>query len=263
MEYTIIRLAETDSTNKQLKELWLAGRAGEGTAVLAERQTAGRGRLGRSFFSPEGGLYFSLLLRPRDLASDAGLITVSAAVALARACDRFLPEGAAPTKIKWVNDLYRDGRKIAGILAEAVSRGNESRVILGVGLNLTLPEGGFPAELREKAGALFTALAPEERENPNLLNHSRKRRIAAGSGTKVEEINKLPVTQRVPVIGIGGICTWQDAVEFIMAGATALQVGTMNFVNPNTMIEVIDGLEAFMKRKGYATIEDMRGLIQK
>ena len=168
MEYTIIRLAETDSTNKQLKELWLAGRAGEGTAVLAERQTAGRGRLGRDFFSPEGGLYFSLLLRPRDLAADAGLITVSASVALARACDRFLPEGAAPTKIKWVNDLYRDGRKIAGILAEAVSRGSESRVILGVGVNLTLPEGGFPAELREKAGALFTALAPEERENLRL-----------------------------------------------------------------------------------------------
>ena len=79
----------------------------------------------------------------------------------------------------------------------------------------------------------------------------------------VQAINQLPKEKQVPVIAIGGIATWQDAVEFIMAGATALQVGTMNFVNPNTMIEVIDGLEAFMKRKGYATIEDMRGLIQK
>lgn len=79
----------------------------------------------------------------------------------------------------------------------------------------------------------------------------------------VQAINQLSKEKQVPVIAIGGIATWQDAVEFIMAGATALQVGTMNFVNPNTMIEVIDGLEAFMKRKGYATIEDMRGLIQK
>lgn len=79
----------------------------------------------------------------------------------------------------------------------------------------------------------------------------------------VEAINTLPVEKRVPVIAIGGISTWQDAVEFIMAGASALQVGTMTFANPKAMIEIIDGLEAFMKRKGYKTIEEMKGLIQK
>ncbi len=79
----------------------------------------------------------------------------------------------------------------------------------------------------------------------------------------VEAINKLPVEKRVPVIAIGGVATWEDAVEFIMAGASAVQVGTNTFANPNTMIEVIDGLSAFMKRKGYHNIEEMRGIIQK
>lgn len=79
----------------------------------------------------------------------------------------------------------------------------------------------------------------------------------------VEAINKLPEEQRVPVMAIGGISCWEDAVEFIMAGATALQVGTSTFVNPNTMIEIIDGLKAFMKRKGYKSLADMRGIIQK
>lgn len=79
----------------------------------------------------------------------------------------------------------------------------------------------------------------------------------------VEAINKLPADKRVPVIAIGGIATWEDAVEFIMAGASAVQVGTATFANPYTMVEVIDGLAAFMKRKGYHNIEEMRGLIQK
>ncbi len=78
----------------------------------------------------------------------------------------------------------------------------------------------------------------------------------------VQAINRLPENERVPVIAIGGIATWQDAVEFIMAGATAIQVGTATFANPYAMIEIIDGLKAFMKRKGYKTIEEMRGLIQ-
>ena len=77
----------------------------------------------------------------------------------------------------------------------------------------------------------------------------------------VQTINTLPENERVPVIAIGGIATWQDAVEFIMAGASAIEVGTATFANPLTMIEIIDGLKAFMERKGYANIESMKGLI--
>lgn len=79
----------------------------------------------------------------------------------------------------------------------------------------------------------------------------------------VETINQLPEEKRVPVIAIGGIATWEDAVEFIMAGAAAVEVGTATFANPLAMIEIIDGLNAFMKRKGYAKLDDFRGIIQK
>jgi len=79
----------------------------------------------------------------------------------------------------------------------------------------------------------------------------------------VQAINTLPADERVPVIAIGGIATWQDAVEFIMAGADAIQVGSATFGNPNAMIEIIDGLAAFMKRKGYAKLSDFKGIIQK
>lgn len=76
----------------------------------------------------------------------------------------------------------------------------------------------------------------------------------------VQAINTLPEEKRVPVFAIGGIATWQDAVEFIMVGASALQVGTATFANPFAMIEIIDGLKAFMKRKGYKNLEEMRGI---
>ncbi len=78
----------------------------------------------------------------------------------------------------------------------------------------------------------------------------------------VEAINKLPEDKRVPVVGIGGIATWQDAVEFIMAGASAVQVGTATFSNPNAMVEIIDGLRQFMIMQGYASLDDMRGIAQ-
>lgn len=73
------------------------------------------------------------------------------------------------------------------------------------------------------------------------------------------EMKKLPEEKRVPIIGIGGIATWRDAVEFIMAGASAVQVGTATFANPFAMIQIVEGLEEFMKRKGYASVEEMRG----
>lgn len=79
----------------------------------------------------------------------------------------------------------------------------------------------------------------------------------------VEAINTLPEEKRVPVIAIGGIEKWEDAVEFIMAGASALEVGTATFANPYAMLEIIDGLASYMKRKGYKSIEDFKGIIQK
>lgn len=147
--------SELDSTNRLLKELAGEG-APEGTLVSADRQTAGRGRLGRTFFSPEGGLYFSLLLRPADVSFETTLITTAAAVAMARSCDQML--GDDRTRVKWVNDIYRDGRKVSGILAEGVVAGTQMAVVLGIGVNLVAPAEGFPEDIAHKACALYETL---------------------------------------------------------------------------------------------------------
>ena len=118
--------------------------------VAAERQTAGRGRLDRRFFSPSGGLYFSTVLRTRLTPAQYGAITPFAAVAVTRALSRVCDVTA---KIKWVNDLLLDGKKICGILAESgVDRAGDPFVILGIGINTGTAD--FPAELREIAACV-------------------------------------------------------------------------------------------------------------
>lgn len=142
-----------DSTNMEVKRLALEG-AGEGLVVLAEEQTAGRGRRGRSFFSPSGtGIYMSVLFRPTpEKSHDVVLITTAASVAVCRAIRRVL--GVEPT-IKWVNDVYLGDRKICGILTEAVSdfeSGRIDTVVVGIGINYHVPEVGLPEELKETVG---------------------------------------------------------------------------------------------------------------
>jgi len=153
-----IRCFETiGSTNTELKALAEAG-APEGTALVASAQTAGRGRMGRSFYSPPGsGLYLSLLLRPRIPAQEASLLTACAAVAAAEAIEAV---SGQPAKIKWVNDILIAGRKVCGILSESSlnpKSGMLDYAVIGVGINVTAPEGGFPEELQDIAGALFPA----------------------------------------------------------------------------------------------------------
>ena len=143
------------STNTVLKSIAEQGGA-EGMALIAQQQTQGKGRLGRSFLSPKGtGLYLSVLLRPRFPAEEALSITTAAAVAVAEAIDQLTGQQA---KIKWVNDVYLRGRKVCGILTEAAVDFESSGLhyaILGIGINLRAPEGGFPPEIAGVAGALF------------------------------------------------------------------------------------------------------------
>ena len=75
-------------------------------------------------------------------------------------------------------------------------------------------------------------------------------------------MNKLPENERIPVVGLGGISCAQDAVEFLMAGASAIQVGTATFANPNTMLEIVKGLREYMKSKGFKSISEFRGIAQ-
>lgn len=144
---------EVGSTNDVCRALAADG-APAGTVVVAEKQTAGRGRRGRSFFSPQDtGLYMSLLLRPDMAAADAASLTAVTAVGAAAALERVTGRTVG---IKWVNDLFIDGKKVCGILTEAAMCGGSDRLdfaVVGIGINLGLPCGGFPAELQTVAGA--------------------------------------------------------------------------------------------------------------
>lgn len=143
------------STNDIAKKLALNG-AKHGTIVISEEQTNGKGRLGRSFYSPANtGIYMSIILKLSLTTMDSVLITTSSAVAI---CDAIEKLTGINCQIKWINDIYLNGKKISGILAET-STNFESKtidyLILGIGLNFTQPKNDFPEELRKIASSLF------------------------------------------------------------------------------------------------------------
>ncbi len=136
------------STNLTARELAQGG-APEGAVVVAAAQTAGRGTRSRSFFSPQGGVYMSIILRPQD--ADGCLITSCAAIAVARAIERLCP---LSVQVKWVNDLYVGGRKLCGILTEAGFTPDNTLdyVVLGIGVNVAAVD--FPPDIAAIAASL-------------------------------------------------------------------------------------------------------------
>ena len=154
---------EVGSTNTEVREAAKQGEP-EGFVVISERQTAGCGRRGRQFYSPAfSGLYMSILLRPDMTAESSLLITTAAAVSAAEAIEAV---SGKKTEIKWVNDILTDGKKVCGILTEAalsLESGSLDYAVLGIGVNLREPEGGFPDELLGIAGALFDRPVPDAR----------------------------------------------------------------------------------------------------
>ncbi len=178
------------STNLIMKEKAING-AKEFSVLIAQSQTAGRGRLGRSFHSPKGtGLYLSLLIKPKNGINPL-LITTDAAVSASLAFEKLIGKDVG---IKWVNDIYLKEKKVCGILAEMI----EDSVILGIGINVLEPKNGFPEDIKNRAGALFEKKKPHLRErvaieflntfleiykNPDrefLLDEYRKRSIIKG-----------------------------------------------------------------------------------
>lgn len=156
----IIILDSVDSTNNYLKKL-TKNNIKSGTVVIAKNQTKGRGRTGNSFFSPDGGLYMSILL---DSCLNTEFLTALSGVALCRAIKKhtnFLPQ------IKWVNDIYIDRKKVCGILTEGTvsTDGSLGNIILGIGLNILSPKGGFPKDIKNKADSLFKENMPLGTEN--------------------------------------------------------------------------------------------------
>ncbi len=196
---------EVDSTGTVVRRLAAAG-APEGTVVVAGRQTAGRGRLGRQFYSPEGGVYLSVLLRPAAGVSP-GLITSCAAVAVARAIG--LHTGL-PVGIKWVNDIFLHGRKVAGILAEGelAPDGELSYVILGIGVNVA--KTACPADLTHILTSLEEAGCCPSRAAliATILEEWERAYTALPTGDFLEEYRRLSV-----VLG-KEVTVWRGAEHF-------------------------------------------------
>lgn len=150
----IVPLDRCVSTNDEAYALAEKG-APNGTTVTAREQTGGKGTNGRSFFSPgKTGVYMSVVLRnvKKERLLD---VTPMAAVAVSRVLDRNF---GVRTGIKWVNDVYLDGKKVCGILTKAQSKNGETDfIIVGIGINLFAPEGGFPEEIQNTAGFVCEA----------------------------------------------------------------------------------------------------------
>lgn len=148
-------LAAVDSTNRAATQL-AEGGAPAGSVVLADAQTAGRGRLARSWFSPPGrNAYLSLILRPPIPPVRVPQLSLVAAVACARAMETVC--GVAP-RVKWPNDLYVDGRKVSGILCDMRAETDQlAFLILGIGINVNIAPHEFPEEIAEFATSLSAA----------------------------------------------------------------------------------------------------------
>lgn len=172
-----------DSTNSHLKQLAETG-ISEKTVVIANHQTSGRGRLGRSFYSPsDSGIYMSILLKPDIELKDAVNVTTCAGVAVCLALEKLFK---IKPQIKWVNDIFLNGKKICGILTEAVIDANTNKpkfVVLGIGCNIFSPKNEFPKEIADIAG--FVA------ENEKSYGIDRNRVVAEILNVFFELYNEL------------------------------------------------------------------------
>ena len=153
-----------ESTNKTAKEMALTG-AGHGVVVTAETQTGGRGRGAHLFYCAGGGIYMSVILQPEEPSQ----VTIRTAVSVCEAIESVC--GKSPG-IKWVNDLFLDGKKICGILAETVTDGALQKVVVGIGVNFSIENQSFPPELRDIAGSIFPngTSIPREKLTEEIIN---------------------------------------------------------------------------------------------
>ncbi|WP_305768298.1 biotin--[acetyl-CoA-carboxylase] ligase [Candidatus Epulonipiscium viviparus] len=159
------------STNLLLKQRYAEP---EGLVIIANAQEAGMGRVGRTFFSPKNsGIYFSVLLKPND-SNTVNFVTAMAGVAVCKAITKIF--NLSP-KIKWVNDIYLNNKKICGILTQSsfsLENNTSEYVILGIGINVYSPPEGFPSELENIAGSIISS-----RQSPCEKKYKLKQHLPA------------------------------------------------------------------------------------
>ena len=236
---------EIPSTNQCLKKLAMERNLPHGSFVVAEMQTAGKGRRGRHFYSPAGsGLYMSILLKPHKTAQESLCLTAAAAVAVCKAVEEIC---GIRLGIKWVNDLYLGERKVCGILTEAVTdfeTGDIEFVIVGIGLNVTVPDGGFPEELQNMAGALLEEgshidrnvlaakimnLLLEEAEKDGIPEEYRKRNIVPGRRVQVSHGDCVRIVDAQKILEDGRLLVKNEKgeQEILPCGDVSLHVTGM------------------------------------
>lgn len=218
-----------DSTNNYAKYLAASG-AENGALVTAETQTAGKGRMGRSFYSPSGGsIYMSVVLRPQTDMESSQLITSCITVATAEAIDRVC---STDVKIKWVNDLFLGEKKICGILTEAslnFENGRLDYAVAGIGINLKSVKNSFSQQLSEIATSIEdeTGNIPDRcrliaeilknidlymsnMEKRNFLNEYRRRSFILGKRIAVSKFNSERMATAIGISDNAGLIVRYD-----------------------------------------------------
>ncbi len=251
---------EVDSTNDRARQMAVEG--ADNLVVISDYQSKGRGRRGRSFFSPKGsGLYMSFLLKTDIEAAKATGITCMAAVAVCRAIERIgielennrtgeISENAINPRIKWVNDIFLNGKKICGILTEGFTsfeEGAASFVIIGIGMNLYEPLEGFPDDIKKTAGVLFSGKCSDDNirnklcgyvieelvslHNSNseaFIDEYREKSMLIGSYVKINQFNNRLENSYARVTGIDNEC--RLLVEYDNGETEALSSGEVSVV---------------------------------
>lgn len=243
-ERRVVEKAKTGSTNDDLKALAAEG-AASGTMVLARAQSAGRGRVGRSWFSPGvGNLYASYLHRSGLEASALASMTLEVGLAVAEV----LEAAGVDVALKWPNDLMLGDRKVGGVLCELllIDEGGAPSVVAGVGLNLVTPEGGFPAEIADIATSVQaeTGVTLEAAEVARALGRRLDRSLAAYERRGRPDIARFDVW----LYGRGRLVSFEAAggrrqgrIEGVGAdGALLVRVGADHVSVRSGLVELLD-----------------------
>jgi len=210
------RYETVDSTNNEARRLIRNGILTPPAVIIAEKQTAGRGRQGKTFYSPANtGIYMSIVMDFPQSANDAALLTVRASVAVS---DAILEETGIETGIKWVNDLYLGTHKICGILTESVLFSQKRYAIIGIGINVSTEN--FPAELEQKAGSLgvearrcidslpttiFTHVLRIAEAGGNIMETYKKRSVVLGKDISYEREGVLQTGRAIDIDETGAL----------------------------------------------------------
>lgn len=235
MEQTNIFVYNTiDSTNDEAKRQWKEHKKAP-CLFVSDEQTGGRGRRGRSFYSPKGtGIYMSLLIQPQTGLEDAVHITTATAVVVAKVLQEYTDESIG---IKWVNDIYAGNKKVCGILTEAVIEPDATEkpaVVVGIGINLSTVE--FPEEIREIAGGL--AVQDRDVDANELIARITKGVLAFSENmqdcTYVEDYRKMSVV-------LGREIRYNEGDDFVTARAIDIDS------EGGLMVELSDGSVKVLK----------------